>query len=45
MSAERRGQGPLKIDMPSGSAATGDLPPLAAVFVIHFDVRKGYASY
>ncbi|KAF7879168.1 hypothetical protein EAF04_000367 [Stromatinia cepivora] len=39
MSAQRRGEDPLNIDISSTNA---DLPPLAALFMIYFDIKAGY---
>ena len=38
MAAERRGQGPLNIDLPNPSTA----PPISALFLIYFDIKAGY---
>ncbi|CZR66154.1 uncharacterized protein PAC_16055 [Phialocephala subalpina] len=40
MAAARRGQGPLNLDLPNGT--TSELPPLAALFFIYFDIKAGY---
>ncbi|EDN97694.1 hypothetical protein SS1G_12548 [Sclerotinia sclerotiorum 1980 UF-70] len=38
MSAQRRGEDPLNIDI----GTNADLPPLAALFMIYFDIKAGY---
>ncbi|KUJ21113.1 uncharacterized protein LY89DRAFT_427016 [Mollisia scopiformis] len=40
MAAARRGQGPLNLDLLNGT--TPELPPLAALFLIYFDIKAGY---
>jgi len=40
MAAVRRGQGPLNLKLPNGSA--NDLPPISALFQIYFDIKAGY---
>ncbi|KAF8863797.1 hypothetical protein BDZ45DRAFT_738003 [Acephala macrosclerotiorum] len=40
MAAARRGQGPLNLDLPNGT--TPELPLLAALFLIYFDIKAGY---
>lgn len=40
MAAARRGQGPLNLDLPNST--TPELPPLAALFLIYFDIKAGY---
>lgn len=42
MAAVRRGQGPMKVELPNGSSASSDLPPISALFLIYFDVKAGY---
>ncbi|KAI9646068.1 hypothetical protein NHQ30_005506 [Ciborinia camelliae] len=39
MAAQYRGEDPLNIDISSTNA---DLPPLAALFMIYFDIKAGY---
>jgi DENN domain-containing protein 11 len=42
MAAVRRGQGPMKVELPQGSSLTPDLPPISALFLIYFDIKAGY---
>ncbi|KAH8595649.1 hypothetical protein B0O99DRAFT_622371 [Bisporella sp. PMI_857] len=37
MAAVRRGQGPINLDL-----SPADLPPISALFLIHFDIKAGY---
>ncbi|RFU35734.1 hypothetical protein B7463_g596, partial [Scytalidium lignicola] len=41
MTAARRGQEPLKLDVPE-SDSNHDLPPISALFLIYFDIKAGY---
>ena len=40
MAAERRGQGPLNIDLSTSSPSGA--PPISALFLIYFDIKAGY---
>lgn len=40
MAAERRGQGPLNIDLSNNS--NNAAPPISALFLIYFDIKAGY---
>ncbi|KAE8451952.1 hypothetical protein EG329_002116 [Mollisiaceae sp. DMI_Dod_QoI] len=40
MAAARRGQGPLNLDLPNGT--NSERPPIAALFLIYFDIKAGY---
>ncbi|KAH8176310.1 hypothetical protein LIA77_04728 [Sarocladium implicatum] len=42
MAAARRAQPALTIPTPASSAASSDLPPISALFLIDFDVKAGY---
>lgn len=43
MPSARRGRPSLSVPLPGNqSAATTDLPPIDALFLINFDVKKGY---
>jgi hypothetical protein len=41
MAAVRRGQPPLRVDLPD-PVTTADVPPLSALFLIYFDIKAGY---
>lgn len=41
MTATRRGQEPLKLNLPE-SESHSDLPPISALFLIYFDIKAGY---
>lgn len=41
MAAIRRGQEPLKVDLPTNQSIT-DFPPISALFLIYFDHKAGY---
>ncbi|KAL0932057.1 DUF2347 superfamily protein [Colletotrichum truncatum] len=38
----RRGQPPLSVRLPTGTAQQPELPPISALFLIDFDVKAGY---
>ncbi len=42
MAAVRRGQGPMKVELPKNAPLNPDVPPISALFFIYFDIKAGY---
>lgn len=42
MAAARRGQVPMKVELPNSLSSASELPPISALFLIYFDIKAGY---
>lgn len=42
MAAVRRGQEPMKLDLPTNAPLNPNVPPISALFLIYFDTKAGY---